>query len=93
MSSLADLPELIRIFSYSGEDDEAYEGTLSAIRDAIQRELSAQLGRYGSWRGGHGFTFKAPMIINIRLMMSRIDQEFNLMVTIGATNRLYRRFD
>jgi hypothetical protein len=45
MSSLADLPEVIGFFSYSREDDEAYEGTLSGLRDAIQRELSAQLGR------------------------------------------------
>jgi hypothetical protein len=45
MSSLADLPEVIGFFSYSREDDEAFEGTLSALRDAIQRELSAQLGR------------------------------------------------
>jgi hypothetical protein len=45
MSSLADLPELVGFFSYSREDDEAFEGTLSALRDAIQRELSAQLGR------------------------------------------------
>src|SRR5438105_7858620 len=45
MSSLADLPELIGFFSYSREDDEAFEGTLSALRDGIQRELSAQLGR------------------------------------------------
>jgi hypothetical protein len=45
MSSLADLPELIGFFSYSREDDEAFEGTLSTLRDGIQRELSAQLGR------------------------------------------------
>jgi hypothetical protein len=45
MSSLADLPELVGFFSYSREDDEAVDGTLSALRDAIQRELSAQLGR------------------------------------------------
>jgi hypothetical protein len=45
MSSLADLPEVIGFFSYSREDDEAFEGTLSALRDAIQRELGAQLGR------------------------------------------------
>jgi hypothetical protein len=45
MSSLADLPELIGFFSYSREDDDAFKGTLSALRDAIQRELSAQLGR------------------------------------------------
>ena len=45
MSSLADLPELVGFFSYSREDDEAFKGSLSALRDAIQRELSAQLGR------------------------------------------------
>jgi DNA repair exonuclease SbcCD ATPase subunit len=45
MSSLAHLPEIVGFFSYSREDDEAFEGTLSALRDAIQRELSAQLGR------------------------------------------------
>ena len=45
MSSLADLPEVIGFFSYSREDDEAFRGTLSAVRDAIQRELGAQLGR------------------------------------------------
>jgi hypothetical protein len=45
MSSLVDLPEIVGFFSYSREDDEAFEGTLSALRDAIQRELSAQLGR------------------------------------------------
>ena len=45
MSSLADLPELVGFFSYSREDDDAFKGTLSALRDGIQRELSAQLGR------------------------------------------------
>jgi hypothetical protein len=45
MSSLAEFPEVIGFFSYSREDDEAFEGTLSALRDGIQRELSAQLGR------------------------------------------------
>src|SRR5215469_11234804 len=45
MSPLADLPEVVGFFSYSREDDESFEGTLSALRDAIQRELSAQLGR------------------------------------------------
>ena len=41
MSSLADLPEVIGFFGYSRKDDEAFEGTLSALRDGIQRELSA----------------------------------------------------
>src|ERR1700751_4727867 len=45
MSSLADLSEVVGFFSYSREDDEAFEGMLSALRDAIQRELGAQLGR------------------------------------------------
>ena len=45
MSSLADLPELIGFFSYSREDDEDAHGTLSALRERIQRELRGQLGR------------------------------------------------
>ena len=45
MSSLAELPELAGFFSYSREDDEAFKGKLSALRDGVQRELSAQLGR------------------------------------------------
>jgi TIR domain-containing protein len=45
MSSLAELPELVGFFSYSRDDDEAFKGTLSALREAIQRDLGAQLGR------------------------------------------------
>jgi hypothetical protein len=45
MSSLADLPEIVGFFSYSREDDEASDGSLSALRLGVQRELSAQLGR------------------------------------------------
>jgi hypothetical protein len=45
MPALADFPELVGFFSYSREDDEGSRGALSALRDAIQRELSAQLGR------------------------------------------------
>src|SRR5215470_15790647 len=45
MARLADLPELVGFFSYSRDDDEAFGGTLSVLRDAIQRELGAQLGR------------------------------------------------
>ncbi len=45
MSTLAEVPELIGFFSYSREDDEGSKGSLSALRDAIQAELSAQLGR------------------------------------------------
>jgi hypothetical protein len=45
MSSLSDLPEVIGFFSYSREDDQSYKGRLSALREGIQDELSAQLGR------------------------------------------------
>ena len=45
MPSLADLAEVIGFFSYSCEDDQAFEATLSALRGGIQGELSAQLGR------------------------------------------------
>jgi hypothetical protein len=45
MSTLSVLPELIGFFSYSRDDDEGSRGALSALRDAIQGELSAQLGR------------------------------------------------
>ena len=45
MSSLTELPELVGFFSYSREDDDAFKGMLSTLRDGIQRELSAQLGR------------------------------------------------
>ena len=45
MASLAQLPELVGFFSYSREDDEAFKGSLSALRDAIQGDLGAQLGR------------------------------------------------
>jgi formylglycine-generating enzyme required for sulfatase activity len=45
MSSLTDLPELVGFFSYSREDDEGSHGALSALRERIQHELRAQLGR------------------------------------------------
>jgi hypothetical protein len=45
MRSLADLPEVIGFFSYSREDDEGSHGALSALREHIQHELRAQLGR------------------------------------------------
>ncbi|HEY1806580.1 MAG TPA: SUMF1/EgtB/PvdO family nonheme iron enzyme [Terracidiphilus sp.] len=45
MSSLADLPELVGFFSYSREDDAGAFGALSALRERIQHELRAQLGR------------------------------------------------
>jgi hypothetical protein len=45
MSKLADLSELIGFFSYSREDDQGSHGALSALRDRVQQELRAQLGR------------------------------------------------
>jgi TIR domain len=45
MSTLAELSEIVGFFSYSREDDEAYKGRLSALRESIQQELGAQLGR------------------------------------------------
>ncbi|HZT34320.1 MAG TPA: toll/interleukin-1 receptor domain-containing protein, partial [Nitrososphaera sp.] len=48
MASLAEIPELIGFFSYSREDDQGLAGGLSSLRNAIQSELSAQLGRSGT---------------------------------------------
>lgn len=45
MSSLADSAKLVGFFSYSREDDTDSKGALSALREAIQSELSMQLGR------------------------------------------------
>ncbi len=45
MSSLVENQKLFGFFSYSREDDQGSRGALSALRDAIQNELSAQLGR------------------------------------------------
>jgi hypothetical protein len=41
MPSLIDIPELVVFFSYSRDDDQGSGGALSALRDAIQTELSA----------------------------------------------------
>ena len=45
MAALTDRPELIGFFSYSRDDDDDSHGTLSELRDRIQRELRGQLGR------------------------------------------------
>ena len=45
MSSLADLPQLVGFFSYARDDDEGSSGHLSKLRERIQEELRAQLGR------------------------------------------------
>jgi hypothetical protein len=44
-SSLADLPELVGFFSYSRSDNNDWEGELSALGEAIGRELALRLGR------------------------------------------------
>ena len=45
MASLAELPEIIGFFSYSRDDDEDSHNALSTIRELIQNELRARLGR------------------------------------------------
>src|ERR1043166_6142256 len=44
MLSLADSPQLVGFFSYSRED-EGFQKRLSSLRERIQEELGAQLGR------------------------------------------------
>jgi len=58
MSPLADLAELVGFFAYSREDDEDSRGALPALRDAIQRELGAQLVAHGA-DSGFGRTMEA----------------------------------
>jgi len=43
--SLADVEDLVGFFSYAREDDDDSDGTLSNIRDRIQKELRQLLGR------------------------------------------------
>jgi hypothetical protein len=45
MASLSQAPVIVGFFSYSRDDDRDSKGGLSALRDAIQRELGSQLGR------------------------------------------------
>jgi hypothetical protein len=45
MPSLAELPEITGFFSYSRDDDDDFERPLSSLREAINKELRAQLGR------------------------------------------------
>jgi hypothetical protein len=75
MSSLADLPELVGFFGYAREDDEAYEGALSSLRDRIQRELRAQLGRsmrdFRIWQDKEGIRPGALWETEIKLAVSQ----------------------
>ena len=45
MPLLAELPEVTGFFSYSRDDDDDFGHPLSSLREAINKELSAQLGR------------------------------------------------
>ena len=45
MPSLAELPEITGFFSYSRDDDDGFGRPLSSLREAINKELRAQLGR------------------------------------------------
>src|SRR5262245_63189514 len=96
MSTLAELPELIGFFSYSREDDEAFRGTLSALREGIQRELSAQLGRskknFRLWQDQAAI---APGKLWEKEIKTAIDQSvfFIPIVTPRAVNSQYCKFE
>jgi cobaltochelatase CobT len=96
MPSLADLPEVIGFFSYSREDDEAFAGTLSALRDGIQRELSAQLGRskttFRLWQDQEAI---APGKLWEAEIKAAVDQSvfFIPIVTPRAVNSHYCKFE
>ena len=96
MSTLAELPELIGFFSYSREDDEAFRGTLSALREGIQRELSAQLGRskknFRLWQDQAAI---APGKLWEKEIKTAIDQSvfFIPIVTPRAVNSTYCKFE
>jgi len=96
MSSLADLSEIIGFFSYSREDDEAFDGTLSALRSAIQSELSAQLGRsktnFRLWQDQEAI---APGKLWEAEIKAAIDQSvfFIPIITPRAINSNYCKFE
>ena len=66
MSSLAKQfsDDLVGFFSYSREDDEGFDDALSNFRKAIQRDLSAQLGRkkenFRIWQDRYAIPHGAP---------------------------------
>src|ERR1700738_1716362 len=96
MSTLAELPELVGFFSYSREDDEAFKGTLSALRDGIQRELSAQLGRSkATFRLWQDQAAIAPGKLWDTEIKTAIDQSvfFIPIVTPRAVNSKYCKFE
>jgi hypothetical protein len=91
MSSLAGCPEVTGFSSYSRDDDEAFMGALSALRDGIQRELSAQLGRsrhdFRVWQDQQAI---APGTLWEAETVTRHDAE-NLRAGLNAIHRLLRR--
>jgi lipoprotein NlpI len=96
MSTLAELSELVGFFSYSREDDEAFKGTLSALRDGIQRELSAQLGRSkATFRLWQDQAAIAPGKLWETEIKTAIDQSvfFIPIVTPRAVNSKYCKFE
>jgi TIR domain len=96
MSSLADLPELVGFFSYSREDDEAYKGRLSNLREAIQQELGALLGRSNpNFRIFQDKSAIAPGTLWEQQIRSAVEQSvfFIPIVTPRAINSKYCRFE
>jgi hypothetical protein len=96
MSTLVKIPELVGFFSYSREDDEAFGGTLSALRGGVERELSALLGRtkktFRLWQDqmaiapGELWELKIKTAVNESLFFIPI-------VTPRSTNSKYCKFE
>jgi TIR domain len=96
MSSLAELPELHGFFSYSRDDDEDFEGTLSALRNAIHRELRAQLGRHKTnfrlWQDTAAIAIGQDWESEIRKAVEQ-STFFIPIVTPRAVNSKYCKFE
>ncbi|HEY5064888.1 MAG TPA: TIR domain-containing protein [Xanthobacteraceae bacterium] len=96
MSALAHLSHVCGFFSYSREDDESYKGRLSALREGIQRELGAQLGRPSStfklWQDKEAI---APGQLWESEIRSAIEQSifFVPIITPRAVNSDYCKFE
>src|SRR6516162_4549877 len=96
MSSLADLLEVAGFFSYSRDDDDDSRGRLSALRDAIQRELSGQLGlsktNFRLWQDQEAIAFGELWEAKIK---EAIEQAvfFIRIVTPRAVNSRYCKFE
>src|SRR5262245_4025996 len=96
MSSLADLRELVGFFSYSREDDESSKGRLSALREAIQEELSGLLGRprknFRLWQDQHAI---APGKLWELEIKKAIDESvfFIPIITPRSLNSKYCKFE